>query len=167
MSKTGKIIQSQKSRGLGIFSASFSRVLNAICRYFPMYPFLRVVIQKTRGVSIGKNIFIGAEVMFDEVFPENIIIEDDVTIIARSTILSHSFYPTHFRKVLKETKKRTVLKKGCYLGIGVTVMPGVIIGEYAIIGAGSIVTKDVPPYTISVGCPAKVIKKYNHTDLTI
>lgn len=48
--------------------------------------------------------------------------------------------------------------RGAHIGMGTIVMPGVTIGEGAIIGAGAVVTKDIPPYTIAVGCPAKVIK---------
>lgn len=50
---------------------------------------------------------------------------------------------------------------GCWIGEKVCIMPGVSIGEKAIIGAGSIVTHDIPAYTIAVGSPAKPIKKYN------
>lgn len=161
MSRTGTIKQSNQSKGFGIFRASFDRILNTIARYFPMYPSWRVKIQKLRKVKIGNNVFIGADVMLDEVFPENIIIEDDVTIIARTTILSHSFYPSHFSKILKEKEVKTILKKGCYIGLGTIILPGVVVGEYSIIGAGAIVTKDVPSFTLAVGNPAKVVKKFN------
>lgn len=51
------------------------------------------------------------------------------------------------------------LKKGCQLGMGTIVMPGVTVGEGAIVGARSVVTKDVPAWTIAAGSPAKVIKE--------
>ena len=50
---------------------------------------------------------------------------------------------------------------GCWLGEKVCVLPGVTIGKKCIIGAGSIVTKSIPDFSIAVGNPAKVIKKYN------
>lgn len=49
----------------------------------------------------------------------------------------------------------------CWIGEKVIVMPGVSIGDWSIVGAGSLVTKDIPPYSIAVGNPAKVIKQYN------
>ena len=51
------------------------------------------------------------------------------------------------------------LKKGCSTGTGTLIMPGVTIGEGAIVGAGSLVTKDIPAWTIAAGRPAKVIKE--------
>ena len=53
------------------------------------------------------------------------------------------------------------IKSGCWIGEKVVIMPGVTIGEKCIVGAGSIVTKDIPDYCIAVGNPAKIIKKYN------
>ena len=49
------------------------------------------------------------------------------------------------------------LKKGSYIGMGAMVMPGVTVGEGAIVGARSLVTKDVPPWTIVAGVPAKIV----------
>ena len=51
-----------------------------------------------------------------------------------------------------------ILKKGCWIGAAVIILPGVTIGENAVIGAGSVVTKNIPAYTVAVGNPAKVIK---------
>ena len=50
------------------------------------------------------------------------------------------------------------IKKGVWIGAGATIMPGVTVGKYAIVGAGAIVTKDVPDYSVVVGVPARVIK---------
>lgn len=53
------------------------------------------------------------------------------------------------------------IKDGCWIGEKVVIVPGVTIGKYSVIGAGSIVTKDIPDYCIAVGNPARVIKKYS------
>ena len=53
------------------------------------------------------------------------------------------------------------IEKNCWLGEGVIVMPGVTIGEGCVIGAHSVVTKDIPPFSIAAGTPAKVIKQFN------
>ena len=55
-----------------------------------------------------------------------------------------------------------VIKKGVRLGINVTVLPGVTIGENSVIGAGAVVTKDIPPNCLAVGVPAKPIKFYKN-----
>ena len=51
------------------------------------------------------------------------------------------------------------MKRGCLIGMGSMVMPGVTVGEGAIVGAGSLVTKDIPAWTIATGRPAKVVKQ--------
>ena len=55
------------------------------------------------------------------------------------------------------------IKKGCWLGQNVVVMPGVEIGEYSLIGANSVVTRSIPARTMAVGAPARVIKKFDET----
>ena len=52
----------------------------------------------------------------------------------------------------------TLVKKGASIGSSATLLCGITVGEYAIVGAGSVVTKDVPPYSIVAGNPAKVLK---------
>jgi acetyltransferase-like isoleucine patch superfamily enzyme len=60
--------------------------------------------------------------------------------------------------------KKIIFKKGCMLGMGTIVMPGVTIGEGAIVGAGSLVTKDIPPWAVAAGSPAKVIRKITQNE---
>jgi acetyltransferase-like isoleucine patch superfamily enzyme len=55
--------------------------------------------------------------------------------------------------------KSIVINEGAWIGGNVTILPGVIIGEHAVVGAGSVVNKDVPEYTLFAGVPAKLIKK--------
>ena len=56
------------------------------------------------------------------------------------------------------------IKDGVHVGIGSIIMPGVTIGEGAVIGAGSVVTRDIPPYCVAVGVPAKVIKTFENKE---
>ena len=165
----GHIPVGPKSRGLKIFSAFFKRILHNIARYFPLFPTWRARIHRWRGVRIGRNVFIGTDVFIDDADPALVTIEDDATIIAQSTILGHAYYPTHFSPILGASSKRegTVIKKGAYVGLHTIILPGVTVGEYAIIGAGSLVTKDVPPYSMVVGVPAQVVKVFDRTDLDL
>lgn len=55
-------------------------------------------------------------------------------------------------------KGEVLLKTGCWVGIGAVIMPGVTIGRNSIVGANSVVTKNVADYTVGAGCPAKVIR---------
>ena len=59
------------------------------------------------------------------------------------------------------TRKGIVIEDDCWLGAGVKVLDGVTIGQGSVIGAGAVVTKDIPPYSVAVGVPAKVIQKRN------
>ena len=62
-------------------------------------------------------------------------------------------------------ESRITINNDAWLGAGVIVLQGVTIGEYAIVGAGAVVTKDIPPYSIAVGNPARVIKTINKSQL--
>ncbi|MBQ9405652.1 MAG: acyltransferase [Desulfovibrio sp.] len=84
-----------------------------------------------------------------------ISIEDDVLIAANVQIISNNHDP-YDRAVL--TCRPVLIKKGAWIGAGASIMPGVTVGRYAIVGAASVVTHDVPNYAVAVGSPAKVIK---------
>ena len=70
-------------------------------------------------------------------------------------------YPTSIPKDRTIYSSPVIIKKNVWLGEHVSVLMGVTIGEGSIIGANSVVSKDIPAYTIAVGVPAKVIKKFN------
>ncbi len=57
------------------------------------------------------------------------------------------------------------MKRGAYVGVGAILLPGVTVGECAVVGAGAVVTEDVPPYTIVAGSPAKVVRKFDPKDV--
>ncbi|HAF30096.1 MAG TPA: acetyltransferase [Bacteroidales bacterium] len=119
---------------------------------------LRVKFHKWRGVHIGNNVMIGLKVTLDHSYPEMIFIEDDVSLAGNNYILTHSNPYPHFSRVIESYAAPVIIKKGAWLGIGVTVLPEVTIGEYSIIAAGSVVTKSIPPKVIAGGMPAKVLK---------
>jgi acetyltransferase-like isoleucine patch superfamily enzyme len=86
---------------------------------------------------------------------DGIRLEDDVFIGPNATFTNDPFprskqYPEQFPK--------TFIKRGASIGANATILPGVTIGEYAMIGAGAVVTKDIPAYAVAVGNPARVIR---------
>lgn len=85
-----------------------------------------------------------------------ITIEDNVQVAAYVKLISNNHDP-YDRMVL--TCKPIVLKRNCWIGAGAVILPGVTVGENSIVGAGSIVTKDVPDNTVVAGNPAKFIKQ--------
>jgi len=99
-------------------------------------------------VSIGNNVTIKSGVQIWN----GITIEDNVFIGPNATF-TNDLLPRS--KVYKELLKKTKIKKGASIGANATILTGITIGEYALIGAGSVVTKNIPPYTLWYGNPAK------------
>lgn len=149
----------------GLIKDGIKRYMNWFARSVPMTPEMRVKLQRLRGVTIGNNVFIGIDVFFDDARPDLIKIEDEVTILVGTTILAHVYPPSHFRKVILEKEQGVVLQKCCYIGANALILPGVVIGEYSIVGAGSVVTKNIPSYSMAYGVPAEVIKTYSKEDI--
>lgn len=112
------------------------------------------------GLNIGKDVYIGDNVLFDRAFPHMITIQDHAAIGDRCIITAHAHIPTDTR--LKDVYPRkvepVVIGEGAWLMPGVTVICGVTIGKEAVIATGAVVTKDVPPRTLVGGVPAKVLK---------
>ena len=105
------------------------------------------------SVKIGKNAVVNSNVLM--MARGGITIEDDVMIASNVQLLTNNHDP-YEREIL--LCKPIVIEKGAWIGAGATILPGVRIGRYAIVGAASLVTKDVPDYCVAVGSPAKVIK---------
>ena len=85
-------------------------------------------------------------------------------LIASNVFLStenHGIDPMHNYQAQPLISKSIVIGNNCWVGEKVIILPGVRIGERSIIGAGSVVTKDIPPYSIAVGNPARVIKIFD------
>jgi acetyltransferase-like isoleucine patch superfamily enzyme len=130
----------------------------------PLTPrLIRPAILKKIGCNVGKNVFIGSQVYFDSGYANLIEIEDYVHVTARCLLLCHernlsNYYKNDNASKLKYKTGKIILKRGCMIGMNTMIMPGVTVGEGAIVGAYSLVTKDIPPWTIAVGRPAKVVK---------
>lgn len=128
------------------------------------YSGLRVKLHKWRGVKIGKNVHIGPSVTIDDVYPNFVIIEDGVSIAGQNFILTHN-KPLAYHKNLSEAfLAPVIIKKNAWVAINVVILPGVTIGEGAIVASGAVVSKDVPPNTLVGGIPAKVIKEFEMKD---
>jgi len=121
--------------------------------------------QKNRGVKIGENCHISPYVLIDLLHPELIKIEDNVTIGSNSMIFAH-INPTANEFLKNHDYPRTIkpvlIKKGAVISVGCIIIAGVTIGENSIVGAGSVVSQDIPDYCVVVGNPARVIKKIEH-----
>lgn len=109
-----------------------------------------------RHIRIGKNVFINTGAMFTDL--GSITLEDNVLIAPRVNILTvnHPEQPSQRRGLIL---KPVVIKTNAWIGAGATILPGVTVGENAIVAAGAVVSKDVPPDTVVGGIPARVLKK--------
>jgi acetyltransferase-like isoleucine patch superfamily enzyme len=141
-----------------------SWILQTLAKKSP-HPRLTVVLQRARGVNIGKHVYVGPGVNIDDLYPHLVTLEDYVSIGMNSMIFAHSnptcsieikqrFYP---RKVAP-----TIIRRGAWIPPGCIILAGVTIGENGIVGAGSVVIKDVEPYTIVAGNPAKLVKRLDN-----
>ncbi|MDL0088305.1 acyltransferase [Campylobacter gastrosuis] len=106
---------------------------------------------------VGPNVNIGngVKVQNNISIYEGVEIEDDV-FLGPSMVFTNVINPRAFI-VRRDEFKKTLLKKGCSVGANATIVCGVTIGEYALIGSGAVVNRDVKPYALMVGVPAKQI----------
>jgi UDP-2-acetamido-3-amino-2,3-dideoxy-glucuronate N-acetyltransferase len=106
---------------------------------------------------VGPNVTIGngVKVQNNVSIYEGVEVEDDV-FLGPSMVFTNVINPRAFIQ-RKEEFKRTLLKQGCSIGANATIVCGVSIGEYALIAAGAVVNKDIKPYALMAGVPAKQI----------
>jgi len=116
-----------------------------------------------RGVSLGQNVFVGNKVIIGDhcKVQNNVSVYDNVT-LEEGVFCGPSmvFTNVHNPRALVERKSEyrdTLVKKGATLGANCTIVCGVTIGQYAFVGAGAVVNKDVKPYALVVGVPGRQI----------
>ena len=116
------------------------------------------------SVYVGKNVKIGNNVKLENraTIYQGVELEDDVFIGPHVTF-TNDLYPrssNHDWQIMK-----TLVKKGASIGAGTIVLCGIVIGEHAMIGAGSLVTMDIPSHTLAYGNPAKIVKLIDNSHL--
>lgn len=126
--------------------------------------------RENSSVVIGSRTFIGASSIM---CAEKVIIGDDILISFGVTIADHDSHSLYFKQRKKDVSMwyngekdwstvstaPVMIADKSWIGMHVIILKGVTIGEGAVVGAGSIVTQDVPPYTLVAGNPARVIRK--------
>ncbi len=116
-----------------------------------------------KACSLGQNVFIGNKVIVGD----NVKIQNNVSVYDNVTLESDVFcgpsmvftnvYNPRSAVPRKDEYRNTLVKRGATMGANCTIVCGITIGEYAFIGAGSVVNRDVPDYALMVGVPAKQI----------
>ena len=116
-----------------------------------------------KGVSLGQNVFVGNKVVIGDhcKVQNNVSVYDNVTLeegvfCGPSMVFTNVYNPRSLIE-RKSEYRDTLVKKGATLGANCTIVCGVTVGEYAFVGAGAVINKDVPAYALMVGVPAKQI----------
>ena len=135
-----------------IIRGSLNRILHLLARFGPGATNLRPFLHKLRGVKIHGKVFIGDDVYLENAHPDCIEIHDGAQIALRSNLIAH------FRG-----SGKIIIGKNVWIGMScnIATTPGQIltIGEGALVGMNSTVTKNVPPFTFVMGSPAKPMFK--------
>ncbi len=115
------------------------------------------------NVSLGQNVFVGNKVIIGDncKIQNNVSVYDNVTLeegvfCGPSMVFTNVYNPRSLIE-RKNEYRNTLIKKGVTLGANCTIVCGVTVGEFAFIGAGAVINKDVKPYALMVGVPAKQI----------
>ena len=116
-----------------------------------------------KGVSLGQNVFVGNKVIIGDrcKIQNNVSVYDNVTLeegvfCGPSMVFTNVYNPRSLIE-RKSEYRDTLVKRGVTLGANCTIVCGVTIGEYAFVGAGTVVNKNVPAYALMVGVPARQI----------
>jgi acetyltransferase-like isoleucine patch superfamily enzyme len=131
-----------------LFTEVRIRLLQELAMHAPGGASVRVKLHRWRGVEIGDNVWIGYQVMLETGYPNLIHIGDNVFISMRTTILAH------FRE-----QSGVWIENGVFIGPCACILPNVRLGECCVVTAGSVVTSNVPPFTVVQGNPARVVAK--------
>lgn len=118
-----------------------------------------------KNCNLGQNTFVdnnavvgnGVKIQNNVSVYNSVTVEDDV-FIGPSVTFTNVINPRAFVERKHEFKK-TLIKKGASIGANATIMCGIEIGEYSMVGAGAVITKNVPPYMLVLGNPGRVISK--------
>jgi UDP-2-acetamido-3-amino-2,3-dideoxy-glucuronate N-acetyltransferase len=115
------------------------------------------------GVSLGQNVFVGNRVSIGDrcKIQNNVSVYDNVTLeegvfCGPSMVFTNVYNPRSLIE-RKDEYRDTLIKRGATLGANCTIVCGITIGEFAFVGAGAVINKDVPAYALMVGVPARQI----------
>jgi acetyltransferase-like isoleucine patch superfamily enzyme len=142
------------------------RLLKLLAKHTPGYRVRRQLLRMA-GYKIGDQVYIGEDLIIIDELDDwaRVRIGNRAAIAERVTlVVSSSPNFSKIRRFVKSTHGHIEIDDDAWLGTGCIVLPNVRIGKGAVVGAGSVVTKDVPDFTVVVGVPAKPMKKLDIAD---
>jgi acetyltransferase-like isoleucine patch superfamily enzyme len=122
--------------------------------------FLVPPIHRLRGLRAGRGVFIDRSVYIDESFPELITIGEQTRVCAHAVLVAHVSASPRMKDLGLLPFRTAPIRIGAhaFIGVGAIVLPGVTIGDEAVVAAGSVVVHDVPPATVVAGNPAQIVR---------
>jgi acetyltransferase-like isoleucine patch superfamily enzyme len=136
-----------------LLRGALKRVLQILALYGPGAETLRVRLHRMRGAEIGTGVFIGTDVLLETSHPEMVAIGDRVDIGARTTIIAHQ------QGEAQRSGVSVRIEDDVFIGPGSLLLPHVTVGRGAVVSAGSVVSRSVPPLTMVRGNPAAVVAR--------
>lgn len=124
-----------------------------LARYCPYLPLKNAIYRKILGMKVGKETSFGLMVMVDVFFPERIYVGDNCVIGYNTTILAHEYLIDEYR--LGDVR----IGSHVMIGANCTILPGVTIGDRAVVAAGAVVHRNVAPGSFVAGNPLQVIRQ--------
>lgn len=162
----------ERLRPRGRFTLLKQKLLNMIARIM-LHRGLRIWLYRQMGVNVGKDCVVEMFCYLDDQFPELIFFEDHsgpsrhVIIICHDDVAAKAEQDTSAQPRFGERHgfvSPVRLKRYSGIGTGSMLLPGVTVNEGAMIGAGAVVINDIPPNSLAVGVPAKVVKTFNQAN---
>lgn len=147
-------------RKMTFFEFAYKKIRNIVLYRFSFFcPInsLRIRMHRWRGITIGSNCYIGQQVVFDNAYPEYIFIGNNVAVNQGTTVLVHNNIKPHFRGLLIPKVDPVIIGDYALIGINSTILPGVKIGKYSVVSAGSVVRNSVSDFLLVQGNPAKKV----------
>lgn len=137
------------------------RLFKALAKGMPSYR-IRSALLRMAGYRIGSQVFIGEDLIIRDERSDwgMVTIGNRVAIADRVTlVVSSNANFSRIRNLIGDVHRPIVIEDDAWLGAGVIVLPSVTIGRGAVVGAGAVVTRDVPSFTVVAGVPARPVKR--------
>jgi acetyltransferase-like isoleucine patch superfamily enzyme len=138
--------------------ASLNKIYDLLSKHLPSNA-LRIACQRSKGVKIGSNVYLAYDVNIDLVYPELVEIGNNARIGIGVIILAHNRPSDGWLPYLGQVCQPVRIERDAVIAAGAIILPGVTVGEFAIVREGTVVEDDVPPFTVVAGIPARVIQE--------
>ena len=165
--RDAQMAASARSRGMLWLAFNYfwrTWLLSNLVRWMPRFAIL--TLHRWRGIEVGRGCFIDPSAIMETAHPGNICVGDDVRVAANVVIMTH-IKPPHFLRnhsIMDSRLAPVVLEDSCFIGVSAVIMPGVRVGQAAVVASGAVVVGDVPPFAMVAGNPAKVDKRFIRPD---